>query len=178
MTEDFRLVSEALIYQGYAIEVTVGTFVGPDGETFTRDVLHHPGAVAVIPLHDDGTVTLVRQYRTALGATLLEIPAGLRDVPGEDPAATAARELVEEVGLQATDLRLLTAFHNAPGYADEVVHVFAARGLTAVDASAQGPEERAMTIERHSIPELVAMIERGEITDAKTMIAILLVARG
>lgn len=169
---DFRPVGEETVYEGHIIRVAVGTFTGPDGDTFTRDVVHHPGAVAVVPLHDDGTVTLVRQYRAALDATLLEIPAGIRDVEGEPPEETARRELVEEAGLEATDVEHLVSFHTAPGMSDEVLDVYVATGLREVDASAQGVEEEAMTIERHPLADLEAMIADGRLTDAKSVIAV------
>ncbi|MEZ5144991.1 MAG: NUDIX hydrolase [Acidimicrobiales bacterium] len=88
----------------------VATFTGPDGTSFQRDVVHHPEAVSAVPLLDDGTVVLVRQYRAPLERELLEIPAGIRDVDGEDPETTAGRELVEEVGLRAGRLERLAVF--------------------------------------------------------------------
>lgn len=174
----FPLLDEDVVYDGHVISVRVARFGDPDGGTFTRDVVRHPGAVAVIPLHDDGTVTLVRQFRTALGTELLEIPAGIRDVAGEEPAATAARELVEEAGLEADTITFLNRFHNAAGYADEDIHIFVARGLSEVDRAVQGPEEAAMTIERRHLDECLSMIDDGRITDAKTIIGLLLTARG
>lgn len=169
---DFRPLGEETVYEGHVIRVVVGTFADPAGGTFTRDVVHHPGAVAVVPVHDDGTVTLVRQYRAALDATLLEIPAGICDVEGEPAEETARRELVEEAGLEATDVEHLITFHNAPGMSDEVIDLYVATGLREVDASAQGVEEEAMTIERHSLADLAAMVADGRITDAKTVIAV------
>ena len=154
---DFRFVDEETVYDGHIMRVVVGTFAGPDGDTFTRDVVRHPGAVAVLPLHEDGTVTLVRQYRAALDAPLLE---------------TARRELAEEAGLAATHVEHLLSFHNAPGMSDEVVDVYVATGLTEVDAAAQGVEEEAMSIERHHLDELAAMVADGRLTDAKTVIAV------
>ena len=171
----FRLRGEEAVYDGHVMRVVIGTFEGPDGDTFSRDIIRHPGAVAVLPLHEDGTVTLVRQYRAPLGEHLLEIPAGIRDVEGEPTAETAVRELAEEVGLEAERLEHLVAFHNAPGMSDEVVDVYLATGLRRVDADAQGPEEEAMTIERHHLDDLVAMIGDGRLTDAKTVIAVALV---
>jgi 8-oxo-dGDP phosphatase len=171
----FRAVEEDTVYDGYAMRVVVGTFAGPDGDTFTRDIIRHPGAVAVLPLHADGTVTLVRQYRAPIDSLLLEIPAGIRDVAEEPREETARRELAEEVGLSAEHLEHLVSFHNAPGMSDEVVDVFLATGLADVDRDAQGVEEQAMTIERHHLDDLGAMIADGRLTDAKTVIAVALV---
>ena len=176
-TGSFRHVGEDVVHRGYAIQVAVARYEAPDGHEFTRDVVRHPGAVAVLPLHDDGTVTVVRQYRAPIEDELFEIPAGLRDVEGEDLLVTAERELAEEVGLSASRFERLGAFHVAAGLTDELVHLYLATGLEHVEADNQGPEEEAMTIERHSLADLVAMVERGEITDAKTAISLLLVAR-
>jgi ADP-ribose pyrophosphatase len=171
----FRRVGEETVHDGHIIRVVVGTYEGPDGDTFTRDVIRHPGAVAVLPLHDDGTVTLVRQYRAPIEDQLLEIPAGVRDVDDEPTEVTAARELAEEVGLEAHSLEHLVSFHNAPGMSDEVVEVFVASGLREIEAAAQGPEEEAMSIERHHLDDLAEMIADGRLTDAKTVIAVALV---
>lgn len=173
----FRHLGDEIVHRGHIIDVAVARFSTADGHEFRRDVIRHPGAVGVLPLHDDGTVTVVRQYRGPIDAELLEIPAGLRDVSGEDPELTAERELAEEVGLAADHLELLCSFHTAAGNTDELVHVYLASGLHEVDSDVQGVEEQAMTVERRSIDELVAAIERGEITDAKTIIGVLLVAR-
>lgn len=172
---EFRLLDEDTVYDGYVMRVAVGTFQAPDGHTFTRDIIRHPGAVAVLPLHDDGTVTLVRQYRAPIDDHLLEIPAGIRDVDDEPPEATAARELTEEAGLEADTFEHLVAFHNAPGMSDELVHIYLATGLHEVEADAQGVEEEAMSIERHHLDDLSAMIADGRLTDAKTVIAVALV---
>lgn len=171
----FRKLGEEVVHRGYVMEVAVGSFRAPDGSRFTRDIVHHPGAVAVLPLHEDGTVTVVRQWRAPIDAEVLEIPAGLRDVDDEPPETTAARELAEEVGLAAERFELLARFHNAVGHSDEMVHVFLATGLRSVPASLQGPEEHAMVVERHSLDELSAMVSRGEVTDGKTIIGVSLV---
>lgn len=174
MTAGFRKVSEDPIHDGHVISVGVGTFVGPDGAEFQRDLVHHPGAVSVVPLHPDGTVVLVRQYRAAIDALLLEIPAGKRDVAGEAPELTAHRELEEEVGLRAGRLDKLCEFYNSPGFADEWSHVFLARDLTAATAEAQGIEEQHMSIEQVPLDDVPAMIARRELTDAKTIIGLLM----
>jgi ADP-ribose pyrophosphatase len=111
----FRIVGERLIWSG-RVSVAMADVEGPDGSRHEREVVHHPGAVGVVPVHDDGSVTLVRQYRAPLDADVWEVPAGLRDVHGESPATTAQRELAEEAGLRAERLDHLVTFHNSPGF--------------------------------------------------------------
>jgi 8-oxo-dGTP pyrophosphatase MutT (NUDIX family) len=136
-------------------------------------VVHHPGAVGVVPVVDEGSaVLLVRQYRSSIDAELLEIPAGLRDVDGEPPEETARRELIEEVGRRAGRLEKLCAFHNSPGFCDEVVHVFAAFDLEPCDRDLQGIEEQHMTVERVSLDDVPGLVASGAITDAKTVIGL------
>ena len=173
----FRRLDEEVVHRAARFTVARGRFSGPDGSDFERDVVHHPGAVAVVPLHDDGTVTLVRQYRAALDDHLIEVPAGLRDVEGEPDEVTAARELVEEVGLAGSTLELLVTFRNSPGFCDESVAVFLATGLEHVDDDRQGVEEEAMEVLRIGLADALAMVDRGEITDAKTVIGLTLTAR-
>ena len=169
----FAKQGERAIYEGYVISVASGTFVAPDGTEFERDLVHHPGAVSVVPLHDDGTVTLVRQYRAPIDADLLEIPAGKRDVHGEDAAVTASRELAEEVGLVPGSLELLAEFYNSPGFSDEHSFVFLARDLTECAMERDGVEEDAMVIEHVHIDDVPSLIASGAITDAKTIIGLL-----
>lgn len=138
------------------------------------EILRHPGAAAVVPLHEDGTVTLIRQHRHAAGGTIWEIPAGKLD-PGEDPAACARRELAEEAGLDGP-VRPLLPLLTTPAFTDEVIHLFVATGLRAVPVAREADE--VIDTVRLSIEEAVAMVARGEITDAKTAVALLLVARG
>lgn len=173
----FELVSEEEIARGFRFTVGRATYRGPDGSTFERHVIHHPGAVGVIPLHDDDTVTLVRQYRAALGHDLVEVPAGIRDVEGEDDATTAARELVEEAGLEAGHLELLAQFHNSPGFSDEMVALYLATDLREVPHDRQGIEEHSMTVERVPLAEALTDIDAGRITDAKTVIGLLAIDR-
>jgi 8-oxo-dGTP pyrophosphatase MutT (NUDIX family) len=173
----FRKVREDVLHEGRLISLAVGTFADPDGEEFERQLVHHPGAVSMVPLHADGTVVLVRQYRAAVDRELLEIPAGKRDVPDEPPETTAERELAEEVGLRAGRLEKLCEFYNSPGFCDEHSYVFLARDLEDVESSAHGPEERHMTIERVSLAEAARLIDAGEITDAKTIIGLSLAMR-
>jgi ADP-ribose pyrophosphatase len=172
----FRKLSEEERCRGWRFVVTSARYEAPDGTEFERDVVHHPGAVAVVPLHDDGSVTLVRQFRAALDAHLVELPAGIRDVHGEDDVTTASRELVEEAGLAASQVEPLVSFHNSPGFCDEVVAIFLATGLAAVPDNRQGVEEEAMTILRVPLDEALAWIDDGRITDAKTIIGLTLTA--
>ena len=173
----FRALDEEPVYDGYIIQVVKGRFAAPDGSTFERDVVHHPGAVAVVPLTGNDII-LVRQYRSAVDDVLWEIPAGLRDVDGEPPADTAQRELIEEVGMRAGALELFSSVHNSVGFCDEQIHIFIGTDLTEVPREAtDSPEELAMTIERIPLATAEAMVHSGEITDAKTVIGIL-AARG
>ena len=173
-SEVFTKEGEREVYDGRIIRVVSGMFRGPDGDSFERDVVHHPGAVSIVPLLDDGRVVLVRQYRAALDVDLLEIPAGIRDVHGEAPELTAARELAEEVGLQAASIELLCRFHNSPGFTDEEVHVFLGTGLTECGNDLQGVEEQHMTVEYLALDDVPAMIASGALTDAKTIIGLTL----
>jgi ADP-ribose pyrophosphatase len=173
----FRPLGERLLHQGHVISLAVGTFEAPDGSTFEREIVHHPGAVSVVPLHDDGTVTLVRQYRAALDLDLLEIPAGKCDVVGEPPELTATRELAEEVGLVAGRLDLLAEFANSPGFCDEHSWVFLGRDLEIVETDLQGVEEQHMEVVTVPLSAVPAMIQSGELFDAKTIIGLTLAAQ-
>ena len=168
----FRKLGEREIHQGFVITVVEGEFEAPDGSRMRRDVVHHPGAVAVVPLDGD-EVVLVRQYRAALDAGLLEIPAGKRDVAGEEPRVTAIRELEEEVGFTTESVVPIARFYNSPGFCDEYSHVFLATDLRPVTLNRQGIEEESMTIERVALDDVPGLIAAGEIEDAKTVIGLL-----
>jgi 8-oxo-dGTP pyrophosphatase MutT (NUDIX family) len=173
----FRIAAERTAWEGRRITVGMVEVAGSDGGRHEREVVHHPGAVGMAPVHPDGTVTLVRQYRAAFDTELWEIPAGLRDVSGEPPEETARRELAEEVGLAAEHLEHLITFRNSPGFSDEAVVVYAATGLTEVPDDRQGPEEEHMVVARVPLAEALTMIDDGRITDAKTVIGLLILAR-
>jgi ADP-ribose diphosphatase len=136
----------------------------------TFQVVRHPGGVGVLPLHDDGTVTLIRQLRPAVGARLLELPAG-RLSPGEEPEACGRRELGEETGLRAARLVSLGHLHTSPGVFDEVVHLFAATGLSQGEAEPEAYEE--IETVRLPLAEALAMARDGRISDGKTIAALL-----
>ncbi|MGI9607755.1 MAG: NUDIX domain-containing protein [Acidimicrobiales bacterium] len=168
----FRLVSEREVHAGYIFSLTVATFEAPDGSTFERDIIRHPGAVAVVPVDGD-EVILVRQYRAALDRDLLEIPAGLRDVQGEPVEVTAQRELAEEIGMRAGSLTLICNVHNTVGFCDEEIHIFVGTDLDPVERDwTDSPEEAVMEVVRMSIDDAVAAIDSGQITDAKTIIGV------
>ena len=169
----FRHLGDESIADLARIKVVRSTFEAPDGSRFTRDVVRNQQVVAMVPLHADGTVTLVRQYRGPIDAEILEIPAGLCDVEGEEPTATAARELVEEVGLVADHLELVARFHPAAGFCDQFVRLYLATGLTEVDDARQGPEEEHMTVERVALHDVPAMVADGRLIDSKTIIGLL-----
>jgi ADP-ribose pyrophosphatase len=177
----FRHLDDRLVHQGYIWHVAVGRFSSPDGDVFERDIVRSPGAVAAGPLLFDAeghaSVVLVRQFRAPFGDTVLEIPAGMRDVPGEPTHVTAARELVEEVGLVAGRLEPLTQFYPSAGMTDSVLHLFLATDLTLVERSTHGPEEAHSEVVHLPFADAIAMVESGEIRDAKTIIGLLLVAR-
>jgi 8-oxo-dGTP pyrophosphatase MutT (NUDIX family) len=173
MSPTFRKIGEREIWSGAVVSVAEGEFEAPDGQRLSRDIVHHPGAVVVVPVDGD-EVLLVRQYRAPLDAYLLELPAGKRDVAGEEPETTAHRELAEEVGMGAAKMELIANFYNSPGFCDEYTHLFMATGLTAVGRDAQGIEEEHMTIERMRLEAVGSLVSSGGIRDAKTIIGLLL----
>jgi ADP-ribose pyrophosphatase len=173
----FRIVGERPAWRGRRISVAVLEVEGPDGERFEREIVHHPGAVAIVPLHEDGTVTLIHQFRAAVDDTMWEIPAGMRDVADELPEDTAQRELAEEVGLRAGRLEYVARFHNSIGFSDESVVIYLATELSAVEDDRQEAEEEHMDVERVQLATALAMVDDGRITDAKTVVALLTLAR-
>lgn len=170
----FRRLGGERVWQGTVIGVDVDRYAAPDGSEFAREVVRHPGAVSVVPVLDDGRVLLVRQYRAALDRDLLEVPAGKRDVAGEAPELTAARELEEEVGMRAGRLDELARFYNSAGFSDEHSIVYLATGLSPCATTAVGVEEEHMTIEKVSLGDVPALIAGGDLLDAKTIIGLLL----
>ncbi len=177
----FRRLSEDLIHQGFIWRLTTAEFEAPDGERFHRDIVRSPGAVGVVPMSVDaeGTpgVILIRQYRPAYESAIIEIPAGMRDIPGEPPEETARREMVEEIGYEAQALRLLTEIYPSPGMTDSVTHIFLATGLVAVERQTHGPEEHHMEVLHLPLAEAIRLVECGDIRDAKTVVGLLLAER-
>lgn len=152
--------------------VVTGTFVDPEGYSFEREIVRHPGAVCVVAVMADGHhVAAVKQYRAAVDASLLELPAGKRDLPDEPPVICAARELVEEVGYEAAEWTELGRFFNSPGFSDEETIVFLARDLVAVERDAHGTEEAHMTVEEIDLDDLDQLVATRALVDAKSIIA-------
>lgn len=177
----FRRVGERQVHQGHVWRVVVADFEDPDGQPFRRDIVRSPGAVGVVPLMFDAegnpSVVLVRQYRPPYETEIVEIPAGMRDVPGEAPATTARRELVEEVGLVAGAIEHLVDIYPSPGLTDSVTNIFLATDCRATARDVQGPEEEHSVVLHMPLDDAMAMIERGEICDAKTVTGLALVER-
>lgn len=163
-----------VLFDGYMVQLAKATVATPDGTLVSREVVHHPGAVAVVAIDDDSSVILERQYRAALDANLLEIPAGKRDVADEAPQAAARRELIEETGFDAGQWVELGSFFNSPGFTNEHTTVFLATELTEVGADLQGPEENAMVIVRFPLADTWSLIASGELVDGKSILGLLL----
>ena len=150
-----------------------------EGERFKRLVVHHPGAVVVVPVEPDRAhALLVRQYRAAADRELLEVVAGKRDVEGEPPETTASREMHEEIGRRPGRLVKLCEFFNSPGFSDEYTHLYVGLDIEELDApAAVNAEERALTVERVHLDGVDDLIADGRIVDAKSIVGLLLARR-
>ncbi len=173
----FTHVADELVHQGQVVAMYDGHFEGPDGEPLRRDIVRHPGAVSVVALDEQQRIFLVRQYRAPIDADLWEIPAGKKDIVGEEPAVCAARELREEVGMVADTMEHLVDLYHSPGFCDEFQNIFIATGLTDVGREVDGAEEAHMIVERVPLIEAVGYALDGTITDGKSIIGILAAAR-
>jgi 8-oxo-dGTP pyrophosphatase MutT (NUDIX family) len=170
----FRPVRDEVRYRGPFLTVVGASFVTDRGEEIVREFLRHTGAVAVVPVVGD-EVVLVRQFRAAVGRDLLEIPAGLLDVEGEDRVAAACRELEEEAGLRNVgEMEHLTTYFPAAGMADHQVWIYLARDTEPCALRPASVEEQHMTIERVAIGAVPELIASGAIADGKTIIGLLL----
>lgn len=164
-------MSRQIVYRGRKIQVAVDTTTQPDGTEVQRDVVLHPGAVAIIPLVDATHVCLLRNHRPVVGETLWEIPAGTLE-PGELPEAAAVRELEEETGYRAATWRKLSVFIPSPGVLSEQTHLYVAEGLTAGTMRPEQDEELLPVIVEWR--QALAWTLDGTIRDAKTLLALLL----
>lgn len=161
-------VSTESIFQGRVISLQIDTVQLPDGTTATREIVKHPGAVAVLAVHE-GRLLLVDQYRQAMGRCELEIPAGKLE-PGEDPAEAAVRELQEETGYRCDQLTHLHSFYTSPGFADEIIHLYLAEQLSPGEMSPDADE--FLEVQEVTLEEALDLIAEGRISDAKTILAV------
>jgi ADP-ribose pyrophosphatase len=166
---DIQLHQRKEVYHGRIVNLTVDAITTANGVETIREVFHHPGGAAVVPVMENGDVLLVKQFRYPMGEYLLELPAGKIDNQ-EPPAVTAARELEEEVGYAVGKLTKLAEFYTTPGFCDEMLHIYLATGLTPVGTRHDDDEE--IEIVRCSLAQLKAMLEAQEIRDGKTIIGI------
>jgi ADP-ribose pyrophosphatase len=168
------IVKSEEIYSGRVVHLTIHEVRLPDGSHSKREVVKHPGAVALVALDAGQNVLLVRQFRLPAGRVLSEIPAGTLK-PDEAPAACATRELQEETGYKPGQLEALGGFFAAPGYTTEYIHLFLATEL--VESQLDADDDEFVEVDRVPLAEALAMIERGDIVDAKTITGLLRVAR-
>jgi ADP-ribose pyrophosphatase len=170
----FTVTREREIFRGRVFAVVDKDVVLPNGRRTRLNIVEHPGAVAVVPLFDNGDVMLLRQFRLAAGGTIYEIPAGTRE-PGEAPRATALREVIEETGFRARTLIRIGEFFTAPGFCTERMILYLARGL--VPATAPGDADEIIRPRRTPFRTALEMIDQGRIRDAKTIAGLLLAER-
>ena len=157
------------IYQGKVVTLNVDTVRLPNGHTIDLEVIRHPEAAAVVPMKDDGTVVMIRQFRHAANGFIYEIPAGKLHAK-EDPLDCAARELEEEIGYKAGHFELLSSIFTAPGFADEVIHVYVATALTRGTQNLD--QDEVLEVVEIPLREAIAKIEDGTIRDAKTIVGL------
>lgn len=172
--EDFeeKTLSREEIFKGKVIDVAVDEVQLPDGSTATRELVFHPGAVAIIPITADDKLVMVKQFRKPLEKVILEIPAGKID-PGETvPIETARRELEEETGYSAQVLEPVTEMYVSPGFANEILHIFYAEGLTKVENPLPQDEDEVLELYELTLEEAKQEIRNGLICDAKTLFAV------
>ncbi|MEX2530066.1 MAG: NUDIX hydrolase [Gemmatimonadota bacterium] len=174
------LLSRRSVYRGRIVDLSVDRVRFPDGSEGELELVRHAGASAVVPFldppdHPDPRIVLLRQYRYAAGGEIWEVPAGMPDSPGEDPAACAARELAEEAGYRAGELQYLTHIFTTPGFTDEVIHLYAAWDLSPTESMLDADE--FLTVVEQPLSEVMASLEAGDIVDAKSVSALLFADR-
>jgi ADP-ribose pyrophosphatase len=162
------------VYRGRTIQVSLEDAALPNGRTVPLEVVRHPGAAAAVPFASADEVVLIRQFRYATGGSIYEVPAGKLD-PGEDPAHCAARELEEETGLRAGRIERLGEIWTSPGFCDERIHLFAAFDLVA--GPARPADDEVIEVIPMPLERALELIFEGELTDAKSVVALLHAAR-
>jgi ADP-ribose pyrophosphatase len=174
MDEDREGVGDREVYAGRILTLRLAYVTGRDGRRHLRELVDHKPGAATVAVDDAGQVVLVRQPRPAVNAQPLELPAGLVD-PGETPEVCAARELREETGYVASEVVPLVRFYTSPGFTDELIHIFAARGLK--PGAAQHEDEEEIELVHMPLLEALDLVLEGEISDAKTVAGLLAYVR-
>lgn len=159
-------------FTGNIISLEVQDVLLPDGNKAKREIVRHPGAVAIIPVTDNGTILFVNQYRKPLDRSIIEIPAG-RIEPNEKPEVTAVRELEEEIGYTTNDLSYVTSFYTSPGFANEMIHLYYTSQLEKLSKPVQGDEDEFIEIVELTLEEAEKYEQDERIIDAKTNYALL-----
>lgn len=176
MEEDRNLrevpISQETVFKGRLVEVRLMEVALPNGKTAQRELVYHRGGVAIVPVDSQGVVTLVRQHRIALDEMTLEVPAGKLDTAGEDPLLAAHRELEEECGLRAGQMRLMTHMVPTPGYLTERLHIYLATELSHCRPHLDTDE--FLSVERMPLEEAVELVLQGQLTDAKTALGLMM----
>lgn len=167
-----KTIQSTPIYEGKVISLKVDEVTLPNGGVSKREIINHPGAVAIIAITDNNKILLVEQYRKALERSIIEIPAGKLE-KGEQPIVTARRELEEETGYTTDDLTFVQVFATSPGFADEVIHMYVAKNLQKLDVPVALDEDEFVELMEVTIEEAEAMMADARIYDAKTAFAIL-----
>lgn len=170
----FKVLRTETIYRGKVFSVRKDQVEYPNGRRGSLDIVEHTGAVTLVPIDEQGHIWFVRQFRHAAGAELLELPAGTLE-EGEEPETCAHREVREEIGMRAERIELLGEFYLAPGYSTEYMYVYRATGLS--EDPLQGDEDEFLNVVRIPAGEAFRMAENGEILDAKTIAALMLVQK-
>jgi ADP-ribose pyrophosphatase len=167
----FRVEAEREIHQARIVRVVAKDLLLPNGRRTTFTIIEHPGAVAIVPVHANGDVVLLKQFRPSIGEELYEIPAGTME-KGEAPLATAKREIIEETGFKAKSWKKIAEFYTAPGFCTEFMHVYLAQGLS--PAHAEGDEDEILKPVRLSIDAALKLIRTKKIRDAKSIAGLLI----
>lgn len=171
MNLEEKTLEKKVLFEGRIINLRRDTVLLPNGATATREVIEHPGGVCVAALDDEDNVLMVKQFRYPYREVILEVPAGKRDKGGEDPLECGKRELKEETGATAKEYVYLGELYPSPGYCDEIIHLFAAKGLTYGETCPD--EDEFVEVEKIPLDTAVQMVLNGEIKDSKTQVCIL-----
>ncbi|WP_053219326.1 NUDIX domain-containing protein [Virgibacillus senegalensis] len=167
-----RTTASQSIFKGKVVNLQVDEVALPDGKTSKREIVKHPGAVAIIPVTKDNKIVFVEQYRKPLEKSIVEIPAGKLE-PGEKPEVTAKRELEEETGYTTNDLTFITSFYTSPGFADEIIHLYMTEDLIPLEEKVAGDEDEFVELMELTLEEAEQLVREQRIHDVKTAYAVL-----